>query len=98
VTPAELLAAAGPNPAGVFLSLSAGAAPAPEKSGLWVLVGPEGGFSPGEEAAFLAAGLRPWRLGPLTLRTETAALAALALYCLPEETITIDNSAVEDVE
>jgi 16S rRNA (uracil1498-N3)-methyltransferase len=79
VTPAELLAAAGPAPGGVFLSPAAGAAPAPKNSGLWVLVGPEGGFSPGEEAAFLAAGLKPWCLGPLTLRTETAALAALAL-------------------
>ena len=48
-------------------------------SAIWVLVGPEGGFTPGEEAAFLAAGLAPRHLGPLTLRAETAALAALAL-------------------
>ncbi|MDR2935630.1 MAG: 16S rRNA (uracil(1498)-N(3))-methyltransferase [Candidatus Adiutrix sp.] len=86
VTPAELLAAAGPGPAGLFLSPAAPAAPGlavlgPENRppGLWLLVGPEGGFSPEEEAAFLAAGLRPWRLGPFTLRAETAALAALAL-------------------
>jgi 16S rRNA (uracil1498-N3)-methyltransferase len=76
----ELLAEAGPGSAGLFLSLAAGAASAPEMAGpgLWLLVGPEGGFSPGEEAAFLAAGLKPWRLGPLTLRSETAALAALS--------------------
>jgi 16S rRNA (uracil1498-N3)-methyltransferase len=90
VTPAELLAAAGPGPAGFFLSPRAAAAPGLAVPGgglrptaaapaLWVLVGPEGGFSPGEEADFLAASLRPWRLGPLALRTETAALAALAL-------------------
>jgi 16S rRNA (uracil1498-N3)-methyltransferase len=82
VTPAELLAEAGPGPAGFFLSLSADDAPTPENSppGPWLLVGPEGGFTPGEEAAFLAAGLGPWRLGPLTLRAETAALAALSVW------------------
>ena len=76
VTPAELLAAA--NPRGFFLSpRAAGSAGPPTSPAPWILVGPEGGFSPGEEAAFLAAGLRPWNLGPLTLRSETAALAAL---------------------
>ena len=80
VTTAELLAEAGPGPAGFFLCLSAEALTEPEFSrpDPWLLVGPEGGFSPGEEAAFLAAGLKPWRLGPLTLRSETAALAALS--------------------
>jgi len=80
VTPAELLAEAGPDLAGLFLSPSAEARPGPEFSrpDLWLLVGPEGGFSPGEEAAFLAAGLKPWSLGPLALRSETAALAALS--------------------
>jgi 16S rRNA (uracil1498-N3)-methyltransferase len=41
-------------------------------------VGPEGGWTPDEEAAALAAGYRAVRLGPRILRTETAALAALA--------------------
>jgi 16S rRNA (uracil1498-N3)-methyltransferase len=40
--------------------------------------GPEAGFDATEEAAFLAAGFVPVRLGPRVLRTETAALAALA--------------------
>ena len=40
--------------------------------------GPEAGFSVEEEAAFLRAGFVPARLGPRVLRTETAALAALA--------------------
>ncbi len=41
-------------------------------------VGPEGGFSPEEEQGLLRAGFSPVRLGPRVLRTETAALAALA--------------------
>jgi 16S rRNA (uracil1498-N3)-methyltransferase len=42
------------------------------------LVGPEGGLAPEEAAAALHAGFTAVRLGPRTLRTETAALAALA--------------------
>jgi 16S rRNA (uracil1498-N3)-methyltransferase len=44
-----------------------------------VLVGPEGGFTPEEEAAARAAGLRPLSLGPFVLRVETAAVAAVVL-------------------
>jgi 16S rRNA (uracil1498-N3)-methyltransferase len=40
--------------------------------------GPEAGFNAEEEAAFLRAGFVPAKLGPRVLRTETAALAALA--------------------
>lgn len=43
-----------------------------------LLIGPEGGLSPDEEAAALAAGFTAARLGPRILRTETAAIAALA--------------------
>jgi 16S rRNA (uracil1498-N3)-methyltransferase len=43
-----------------------------------MLSGPEGGFSPGEERAAEQAGFLPVRLGPRVLRTETAAVAALA--------------------
>ena len=43
-----------------------------------LLVGPEGGGSEGELAAFDAAGCRRVRLGPRVLRTETAGLAAIA--------------------
>jgi len=46
---------------------------------LALLVGPEGGLSAGERRAARAAGLEPVALGPRTLRTETAALAALTL-------------------
>ena len=43
-----------------------------------VAAGPEAGFDEKEEAAFVAAGFVPATLGPRILRTETAALAALA--------------------
>jgi 16S rRNA (uracil1498-N3)-methyltransferase len=42
------------------------------------LSGPEGGLSPGEEAAARAAGWLPLNLGPRTLRADTAPLAVLA--------------------
>ncbi len=43
-----------------------------------LVAGPEGGFETDEIAALTAAGAIPVRLGPRVLRTETAALAALA--------------------
>jgi len=43
-----------------------------------LLVGPEGGLDPDEQAAAQAAGYSGVRLGQRILRTETAALAALA--------------------
>lgn len=43
-----------------------------------IAAGPEAGFSPREEAAFLSGGFAPIRLGPRVLRTETAGPAALA--------------------
>jgi 16S rRNA (uracil1498-N3)-methyltransferase len=46
---------------------------------LVLVVGPEGGLSRDEVAALKAAGAVPVTLGTLVLRTETAALAALAV-------------------
>ena len=43
------------------------------------LVGPEGGFTEAERAQAVQAGYRPVRIGPHTLRFETAAVAAAAL-------------------
>jgi 16S rRNA (uracil1498-N3)-methyltransferase len=43
-----------------------------------LLSGPEGGFTAEEEAAAQRAGFHPLSLGPRVLRTETAAVAALA--------------------
>lgn len=45
---------------------------------LTLMVGPEGGFSPEEEDAAIAAGALPLTMGARILRTETAALAALS--------------------
>jgi 16S rRNA (uracil1498-N3)-methyltransferase len=48
-------------------------------SAISVLIGPEGGLSDEEQAAAIEAGFTGVRLGPRVLRTETAAIAALAL-------------------
>jgi 16S rRNA (uracil1498-N3)-methyltransferase len=58
------------------LSLIALLASAPATIAL--LVGPEGGFDPEEIQAARSAAFQSCRLGPRVLRTETAALAALA--------------------
>ena len=47
-------------------------------SGLSLLVGPEGGLTPEERRCALDAGYLPVSMGPRVLRTETAALAAVA--------------------
>lgn len=57
--------------------LSLGDLPGPEGE-ITLLAGPEGGFDPAERALALEAGFVGVRLGPRVLRTETAALAALA--------------------
>ena len=77
----------------MLLSLAAGSTPlhtqtrVPAHTGsapqaLCFLSGPEGGLSPTEEAAAIAAGFAPVSLGPRVLRSETAALAALTLLTL----------------
>jgi 16S rRNA (uracil1498-N3)-methyltransferase len=54
------------------------ALPAPATK-LCLLIGPEGGFSAAENDAATAAGFRAVSMGPRILRTETAAVAALAV-------------------
>ncbi len=44
----------------------------------YLLAGPEGGFADEERALIIDAGFAPVRLGPRVLRTETAAMTALA--------------------
>jgi 16S rRNA (uracil1498-N3)-methyltransferase len=51
--------------------------PGPPKA-VALLAGPEGGFTPEERQDAERAGFIPARLGPRVLRTETAAVAALA--------------------
>jgi len=50
----------------------------PPVGSVTLLSGPEGGFSDAERDAAVVAAFIPVRLGPRVLRTETAALAALA--------------------
>ena len=50
--------------------------PAPQT--LRLMIGPEGGWTPAEEQAALAAGVQTITLGKHVLRTETAAMAAMA--------------------
>lgn len=47
--------------------------------GVAITIGPEGGFTPEEQAAASRAGFRAIRLGPRILRIETAALACTVL-------------------
>ncbi|MDT0307468.1 16S rRNA (uracil(1498)-N(3))-methyltransferase [Streptomyces sp. DSM 44917] len=54
-------------------------APLPTGGRIVLIVGPEGGVTDQELAAFAEAGARPCRLGPTVLRTSTAGTAAAAL-------------------
>lgn len=56
-----------------------GQAPQPLPPFLEILIGPEGGWTAGEIARLAGAGSRPVDLGPHVLRTETAAVAGLAV-------------------
>lgn len=75
-----------PAAARFVLSLAEGTQPVAEalcpavrgSSALLFLSGPEGGFSPAEDAAARAAGLQPVTLGRRVLRAETAPLAVMA--------------------
>lgn len=60
------------------LSESLAADPTRLGSGVLIVVGPEGGLDDAEGRALVGAGAVPVRLGAHVLRTETAALAALA--------------------
>ncbi|WP_419994837.1 16S rRNA (uracil(1498)-N(3))-methyltransferase [Streptomyces boninensis] len=51
----------------------------PTTGDIVLVVGPEGGVSPEELAAFAAAGAKPCLLGPTVLRTSTAGTAAAAV-------------------
>ncbi len=79
----EWLAAAARAPGALNVMLSARAGcrlrdlPRPQAT-ITLLAGPEGGFTPEEERMAEQAGCTPVRLGPRILRTETAALAAIA--------------------
>ncbi len=66
------------NPIAQSLNSALPAARHPEDT-VAMLIGPEGGWTDDERAQFTAAAWSPVSLGPLVLRAETAALAALAI-------------------
>jgi len=75
---------ADPRPDGTRLLLSPDAqvslgAVAQGAASIALLVGPEGGLEETERLAAIAAGWRACRLGPRVLRSETAAIAAIAV-------------------
>lgn len=61
-----------------FLARPHSAPRAPPAGPVAVLVGPEGGWTPEEEAMALEAGASPLGLGPHTQRADTAAVSAVA--------------------
>ena len=64
-----------PQPLTLQEAFQQGAAP----EGIFAILGPEGGFSSTEVDAAIADGFRIVGLGPRTLRSETATIAAAAL-------------------
>lgn len=71
------------DPEGVS-SLTTVLGSAPPAEPVTLAVGPEGGFSPQEYDWLLAMGFRRVRLAPYVLRTELAAIAALAVIAAHE--------------
>lgn len=53
--------------------------PLTQTKSVFILIGPEGDFTPEEEALAQQQGFQPITLGPLILRAETAAIASLAM-------------------
>ena len=76
-----LTAAACPGTALYFGATDGNGTPVPPPDGtteiVWI-VGPEGGFSPGETKQLKAAGAVPLSLGPVIMRLETAAICGMA--------------------
>lgn len=84
----RLLAQAGPGLCAFFHAATPeeeclDLATCPPPSAFCAVIGPEGGFADDEVALLRQSGCAPARLGPRILRTETAAVAVLALaQCL----------------
>jgi 16S rRNA (uracil1498-N3)-methyltransferase len=62
---------------------SIASAAVPADGELLLIIGPEGGLTPGERDAFAAAGAAEVRLGPSVLRTSSAGIAAVAALMAP---------------
>ena len=82
-TTADVLTRAAAAAAAIVLEPGAGtrlgSVPLPGAGEVILIVGPEGGVSPGESAAFAAGGAVAARLGPTVLRASTAGAAAAAV-------------------
>ncbi|HTT01196.1 MAG TPA: 16S rRNA (uracil(1498)-N(3))-methyltransferase [Steroidobacteraceae bacterium] len=77
---ATCLGGLAPQTLRILLSLEGGSAcELPAAADVTLLIGPEGGLTEEEQRRARAAGFVAVRLGPRVLRTETAALAALAV-------------------
>ena len=63
--------------AGVSLARALESTPVPRT--VWIACGPEAGFDDADTQSFVNAGWLPVGIGPRTLRTETAALMAVAI-------------------
>ncbi len=75
---AELVLIASLQPGAVHLKEILAESPEPPKSAL-MLIGPEGDYTPAEINSAKAFGCRPISLGPIVLRTETAAIYTLSV-------------------
>lgn len=64
-----------------------------QQSDVYVIIGPEGGFTPEEVQTAVHAGARIASLGPRTLRSETAALAAAAIALLARPRVANERSS-----
>jgi 16S rRNA (uracil1498-N3)-methyltransferase len=67
------------EPGGINLTAAMPDAERRAEDSVALMIGPEGGWTDAERAAFVAAGWTRVSLGPLILRSETAALAGLAV-------------------
>lgn len=78
--PLRLVAAIGPDSRPLKALLAAREEEgAPRAAAATVMIGPEGDFTPAEVAAALTHGFLPLSLGPIILRSETAAIYALSV-------------------
>lgn len=78
--PLRLIAAIGPDSRPLKTLLAereAGGEPLPDAA--TVMIGPEGDFTPAEVSTALSHGFLPLSLGPIILRSETAAIYALSI-------------------
>jgi len=85
----RLFASLGPNTIPLLSLLESD--PASIRSSVVLAIGPEGGFTDAEEEIGLRHGFQPISLGPLPLRSETAAIVALGLVSCHQSRVLGDH-------